>query len=101
MAIFYSSILTIIWVVMQRNAVGSRVRQARKLAVPHVSQVELAARLQILGMKIDQSGVSKIEQGYRPVLDLEVVALAQALKVSAAWLLGEADTPTGLPAKEG
>lgn len=84
---------------MQRNVVGSRVRQARKLAIPHVSQVDLAARLQILGMKIDQSGVSKIEQGYRPVLDLEVVALAKALEVSAAWLLGEANAPNELPTK--
>ena len=84
---------------MQRNVVGSRVRQARKLAIPHASQVDLAARLQILGMKIDQSGVSKIEQGYRPVLDLEVITLAKALKVSAAWLLGEANTPNELPNK--
>lgn len=79
---------------MQRNVVGSRVRQARKLATPHISQVDLAARLQTLGLKIDQSAVSKIEQGHRPVLDLEVVALAEALKVSAAWLLGEADAST-------
>jgi len=79
--------------------VGPRVRQARKLATPHVSQVDLAARLQLLGLKVDQSGVSKIEQGRRPVLDLEVVALAKALGISAAWLLGEVDTPTEGSAK--
>jgi transcriptional regulator with XRE-family HTH domain len=61
--------------------------------------VDLAARLQLQGLKIDQSAVSKIEQGHRPVLDLEVVALAKALKVSAAWLLGEADSPTEPPTK--
>jgi transcriptional regulator with XRE-family HTH domain len=38
---------------------------------------------------IDQSTLSKIENGQRPVTDLEVAALAKALKVSAAWLLGE------------
>jgi transcriptional regulator with XRE-family HTH domain len=81
---------------MERNVVGARVRQARKLATPRVSQVDLAARLQLMGLKIDQSAVSKIEQGRRPVLDLEVVALAEALKVSASWLLGEVDTPKGL-----
>jgi len=79
--------------------VGARVRQARKLATPRVSQVDLAARLQLMGLKIDQSAVSKIEQGYRPVLDLEVVALAKALKVSASWLLGEANSPKELPTK--
>ena len=78
---------------MQRNIVGTRVRQTRLLATPRVSQVDLAARLQLQGLKIDQSAVYKIEQGHRPVLDLEVVALARALDVSAAWLLGEAETP--------
>lgn len=78
----------------KRNIVGARVRQARKAAKPPVTQTDLVARLQILGLRIDQSGVSKIEQGHRPVPDIEVVMLAKALKVSAAWLLGEADTPT-------
>jgi len=96
MGIFCQGILPIILVAMQRNAVGPRVRKARKLGTPPVSQVDLAARLQLMGFKIDQSGVSKIEQGRRPVLDLEVIALAQALKVPAAWLLGETDAPAKL-----
>lgn len=91
--------LTIIRFAVERNVVGPRVRQARKLATPHVSQVDLAARLQLLGLKVDQSGVSKIEQRRRPVLDLEVVALAKALGISAAWLLGEVDKPTEGSAK--
>jgi len=41
-------------------------------------------------MKIDQSVVSKIENGQRPVMDVEVAALAKALKVSAGWLFDEA-----------
>ena len=76
---------------MQRNIVGPRVRQARKQATPQVTQVELVARLQLLGLRIDQSALSKIEQGHRPVYDMEVVALAKALKVSTASLLGEVD----------
>lgn len=74
---------------MARNIVGTRVRLARKLSQPPVTQAELAARLQVLGFNIEQSGVSKIEQGLRPVLDSEVVALSKALEVSATWLLGE------------
>lgn len=78
---------------MRRNVVGTRVRQARKLATPQISQIDLVARLQLLGVRIEQSGISKIENGQRPVLDVEVAALAKALKVSVAWLLGETDTP--------
>lgn len=73
----------------KRNVVGLRIRQARKKAKPPVTQLDLIARLQLLGLKMDQSTLSKIENGTRPVSDLEVLALAQALKVSASWLLGE------------
>lgn len=77
-----------------RNVIGSRVRQARRMSKPPITQVELVARLQVLGLRLDQSALSKIEMGVRPVLDFEVVALAKALKVSPAWLLGECDVPT-------
>jgi transcriptional regulator with XRE-family HTH domain len=42
-------------------------------------------------MQIDKSGLSKIENGRRPVSDFEVIALARALKVPAAWLLQESN----------
>ncbi|MFC1938354.1 helix-turn-helix domain-containing protein [Chloroflexota bacterium] len=73
----------------KRNIVGARVRQVRKAAKPPLTQIDLVARLQVLGMSIDQSGISKLESGLRPVLDKEVAALARALKVSVAWLLEE------------
>jgi len=78
--------------VEKRNIVGDRIRQARKAGRPPITQTDLVARLQILGMQIDQSGLSKIESGRRPVTDVEVIALAKALKVSVAWLLKEIDT---------
>ena len=78
---------TIICIVEIKNIVGARVRRARKTAKPRITQRDLVARLQVLGVMIDQSGLSKIESGRRPVSDVEVVALAKALKVSAAWLL--------------
>lgn len=77
-----------IWFMEKRNVVGSRVRQARKAAKPPITQIDLIARLQVLGMAIDQSGLSKIENGRRPVSDMEVLSLTKALKVSVAWLLG-------------
>lgn len=90
MGIFWYGILPTIRLSM-RNIVGPRVRQARKMAKPTITQIDLVARLQIMGLKVDQSAVSKIEKGVRPVLDVEVVALAKALRVSPAWLLGEKD----------
>jgi transcriptional regulator with XRE-family HTH domain len=75
-----------------RNIVGGRVRKARKAAKPPITQIDLIARLELLGVMIDQSTLSKIEHEQRPVTDIEVVALTKALKVSTAWLLGEAKT---------
>ncbi|MFC1943745.1 helix-turn-helix domain-containing protein [Chloroflexota bacterium] len=74
-----------------RNIVGSRVSQARKAAKPSITQADLVARLQLLDVMVDQSTLSKIESEQRPVTDIEVVALAKALKVSLAWLVGESD----------
>lgn len=74
--------------VEKKNIIGERVRQARKNAKPPITQLDLVARLQMAGIKIDQSGVSKLESGIRPVSDIEVVELAKALKVEVGWLLG-------------
>jgi len=76
----------------KRNVVGERVRQARKAVKPTITQADLVARLQVLGLQIDQSGLSKIESGCRPVTDFEAIALARALSVSVAWLLKEPDS---------
>jgi len=78
---------------MARNIVGPKVRLARKLSHPPLTQAELAARLQVLDLRVDQSSVSKIEQGLRPVSDIEVLVLSKALKVTVGWLLGEDSTP--------
>ncbi len=76
----------------RRNIIGNRVRQARKRAKPPITQKDLVARLQVLGVMADQTIISKIESGQRPVSDIEVVALSKALKVSTEWLLkGELD----------
>ena len=74
-----------------RNIVGSRVSQARREAVPPITQIDLIARLQVLGIMMDQSTLSKIENQQRTVTDVMVVALARALKVSVGWLLGESE----------
>ena len=78
---------------MGKNIIGKRVRQARKDDKPPITQLDLVARLQTAGVKIDQSGLSKLESGRRPVSDIEVVELAKALKVDVEWLLGNENTP--------
>lgn len=88
------SISSIISLVEKRNIVGIRVRQARKAAKPPITQSDLIARLQLLDVNIDQSGLSKIENGQRPVTDIEVVALAKALKVTEEWLLKGTGNPS-------
>ncbi len=69
--------------------VGVNIRQVRKAANPPVTQEDLIARLQLSGISMDQSALSKIETGYRPVSDVEVAALAEALKVPVSRLFEE------------
>lgn len=78
---------------------GSRVRKARKMAKPEITQLDLVARLQSLGLSIDQSTLSKIENGQRPVTDIEIAALAKALRVSVSWLFDEASKSASPPNK--
>jgi len=73
----------------KKNIVGDRIVQARKVAKPPITQKDLIARLQVLGIKMDQSTLSKIENQQRPVTDIEIITLSKALKVSAAWLIKE------------
>lgn len=72
-----------------RNLVGPRVREGRRRLKPKLTQAELAARMQVAGFHLDRAGIAKIESGLREVTDRELVAIAAALGVSAAWLLGE------------
>ena len=73
----------------KKNIVGKNIQAARKKATPAVTQLDLVARLDLLGVKIDQSTLSKIENGQRPVSDVEVSAFAKALKMPISSLYGE------------
>ena len=69
-----------------RNIVGARVTEARK--VLGMKQVELLAKLQLAGVDMSVPALSLLEGQKRPVTDIELNALADALQVSAEWLLG-------------
>ena len=71
----------------RKNIVGPRVRKARKES--QVTQTELAAQLQLLGISIDRSAIAKLESGRRPASDIEVAAIAKVLKVPISWLFEE------------
>jgi transcriptional regulator with XRE-family HTH domain len=73
----------------RRNIIGARVRQARLKSNPAVSQDDLAGRLSAQGISLDRSAVSRIESQDRYVMDYEAKAIARALKVTVAWLMGE------------
>ncbi|OGN89518.1 MAG: hypothetical protein A2158_04615 [Chloroflexi bacterium RBG_13_46_14] len=77
---------------MERNVVGIQVRKVRLSSEPKVTQKELIARLQVLGVMIDQSALSKIENGQRPVSDIEIIAFAKALRVKPSSLLEDSTT---------
>ncbi len=60
-----------------------------------ITQADLAARLQIEGMRLERVTISKIETGYREVTDVETVAIAKVLGVTVSWLLGESEEIKG------
>jgi transcriptional regulator with XRE-family HTH domain len=69
-----------------RNLVGARVEAARKSE--GMKQKELLAQLQVQGIDMNASGLSKLEGQIRYVTDYELVALAKIFNVSVDWLLG-------------
>lgn len=69
-----------------RNLVGAKVEEIRKRK--KMKQKELLAQLQIRGVDMNASGLSKLEGQIRFVTDIELVALADILEVSVDYLLG-------------
>lgn len=70
----------------KKNISGERIRAARKKL--HLSQTDLAARLQVAGVIIERDSLSRIEIGTRFVTDYEIVVLSKCLGVSPSYLLG-------------
>ena len=68
-----------------RNLIGARVELARKKQ--GMKQKELLAQLQVRGVDLNASGLSKLEGQIRFVTDFELLALSEILNVSVYWLL--------------
>ncbi len=69
-----------------RNLIGAKVEEARKKK--GMKQKELLAQLQVRGVDMNASGLSKLEGQIRYVTDVELVALSEILEVSVNYLLG-------------
>ena len=69
-----------------RNIAGARVEQRRKAI--GMKQKDLLTQLQVRGIDLNASGLSKLEGQVRSINDYELVALADVLSVSVNWLLG-------------
>ena len=67
------------------NICGKNVAHFRKDL--HISQRELADRLQIVGLDVDKNAIQRIECGKRFVTDIELKALAIVLERSYSELL--------------
>lgn len=72
-----------------RNISGSRVEQRRKEI--GMKQKDLLTQLQVRGIDLNASGLSKLEGQLRSINDFELVALADVLGVSIDWLVGKED----------
>lgn len=70
----------------KKNICGERIRSARKAM--HLSQQELAARLQVEGINVERDSISRMEIGARFIADFELMILCKVLNVSADELLG-------------
>lgn len=70
-----------------KNVVCSKVRHYRKKR--KLTQGQLAAKLQVMNVNIDQQMISKIERNKRIVTDFELVCLCRALRVSLTDMLSD------------
>lgn len=69
------------------NISGIQIKKMREIL--KLSQEQLAAKIQLLGLNITQQAISRIEKGDRLVADFELKYFAQALDVSILYLLDE------------
>ena len=69
----------------KKNGVGPQVKALRERA--GLSQEQLMAKLQLLGMDAERGVIKRIEGGQRTVSDLELRLLAQCFDVSYQYLL--------------
>ena len=68
------------------NISGQNIRNQRDIS--RLSQEQFAAKLQLVGLNLNQKAISRIETGERVVTDYELMIIAKTLCVSVYALLG-------------
>ena len=76
---------------IEGNICGDRVRIARALSKPPLTQDDLARKMNLMGMEMTPLIISRIEKNQRHVCDGELKMLSKALGVTMDWLCGEGD----------
>ena len=74
----------------KRNAIGPYIRVLREKR--GVTQKDLSARLEVMEVDLSASSIGKIENGTRPINDIQIIGIAKALQVKPEWFfmqLGE------------
>jgi len=74
---------------IEGNLCADRVRIARALHKPPLTQEDLARKMNLMGMEMTKLIISRIESNQRHVCDGELYLLAKALGVSMDWLCGD------------
>lgn len=70
-----------------KNVIHAQLRRYRELR--ELTQDQVAAKLQVMGVNIDQQALSRIENNQRMVTDYELACLCQVLHVSEQDLLAD------------
>ena len=74
---------------IEGNICGDRIRLARAMHKPPMTQDDLAREVNLLGMDMTKLIVSRIEKNQRHVCYAELKMLAKALGVSMEWLCSD------------
>lgn len=69
-----------------KNICGIRIEQ--RLTALNMKQKDLLMQLQLKGIDLNSSALSKIEGQLRSVSDRELLAISEILGVSMLWLVG-------------
>jgi len=71
--------------IYNKNVCGTNLKKIRQHS--KLSQTQLAAKSQLLGLDIDKKIICLIENDKRHIHDYELVTLAEALKVPIGYLI--------------
>ena len=76
---------------IEGNICADRIRLARAMQKPPMTQEDLAREINLMGMEITPLIISRIEKNQRHVCDAELLMFSRVLGKSMEWLCGAED----------